>query len=521
MLQQIRAISAKTSGHNWKPGTAGKGLVDQDGQIHTWTIDHSGAPHHMTKGLRHNWVPSTQVPAQLKGFMIEPDGTVNTWHHELENTPGLKKDEDKWYFSTHVFGDEGLPVEGWVDSAKGSDPFDDKEWEKIKKKIKWQQGLGQELEQGQIAPNTTLPSGFDQHIQANWNFSSVKQSSIEIHRYPKSDTSFDPQAQDSRPVVVEKESGDIHIGPKNSFHNALLTWLALSWTDISVDGRINYDDDNDTAEVAIEENHQGYGEFITKWMQAEEPYITFKTIGKDNWSFSAVRPKRINDNKDPFDLVTPEELRPWQPGEYGKFIGTPDQVHTWTNQANPYYDDENTVFDGWPAHQAVADALGLGPMYTENWDSNYTAGHISPDGALSVLDDLHNTVDKMIQQDPRLHEDEGWTFSKVAQSRFGSFDLDEFDPLSDDDYMGEDFDDQAIKDLLRQGIRGGRSGKGLKLPDGNFVYWEADVHGAPHHMEVLQTLRVRDSRQVEFLMVSREGDVKNEADFDNQEWEFE
>jgi hypothetical protein len=275
------------------------------------------------------------------------------------------------------------------------------------------------------------------------------------------------------------------------------------------------------ADVDMYEENTDYGSTVTKWMQAEEPDITFKSVGKNNWTFSTVGQKRINDNKDPFDDVTPEELKPWQPGEYGKFIGTPDQIHTWINQANPYHDTEDVVFDGWPAHQAAADALGLGPMYTENWDSNYAAGHISPDGGLTVLDDLHNTVDKMIQQDPRLHKEIGWTFSKVAQCRFGSFDLDEFDPLSDDDYMGEDFDDQAIKDLLQKGVRRGREGKGLRLPDGNLVYWEGDVHGAPHHMEVLQTLGVRDSRQVEFLMVGREGEVKNEANFDNQAWQFE
>jgi hypothetical protein len=93
--------------------------------------------------------------------------------------------------------------------------------------------------------------------------------------------------------------------------------------------------------------------------------------------------------------------------------------------------------------------------------------------------------------------------------------------LSDDDYMGEDFDDQAIKDLLQKGVRRGREGKGLRLPDGNFVYWEGDVHGAPHHMDVLRTLGVQWLDQVKFLMVSREGDIQNEADFDNQAWQFE
>jgi hypothetical protein len=373
-----------------------------------------------------------------------------------------------------------------------------------------------------------IPINDDDDFESpNWNFSSVKQSSIQIHEYPASDTTMDSAAKDSRPLVVERESEDIHIGSRNSYHYALLDALGLKWADISVDGRINYfasDTGLETGVIDIYEKNSDYGSTVIKWMQAEEPDITFVSTGKTdgNWSFSAVRPERINDNKDPFDPVTLEELKPWQPGEYGKFIGTGDQIHTWTNQANPYHGGD-TTFDGWPAHQAVADALGLGPMYTENWDSNYAAGHISPDGALSVLDDLYNTVDKMVQQDPRLYQEEGWTFSKVASCRFGSFDLDEFDPLSDDDYMGEDFDDQAIKDLLRQGVRRGREGKGLKLPDGDLVYWEGDVHGAPHHMEVLHALGVRgrNLRQVEFLMVSRESEIKNEADFDNQGWEFE
>jgi hypothetical protein len=482
----------------------------------------------------------------------------------------------------------------------------------------------------------------------DWTFSSVKQSSIQIHEYPVGETA-DPIAMDSRPFVIDKDLENIHIGPKGSFHYDLLQELELQWDDILTEGRIDYRGNSASIDVYSKDREycNEIEENLVNWMRAEEPGTTFITNG-GQWTFSSARPrrrvnvpKRINDNKDPYDDVTSEELKPWQPGEYGKFIGTPDQVHTWINQANPYYDGEDAIFDGWPAHQGVADMLGLGQMFNKNMDSNYAAGHISPDGGVTVLDDLHGTVDKMIQQDPRLHKEEGWTFSKVAQVvpqwagdpedmdpgqqqmypilyasgklyvgyeglhhiniieslnipqpedrayrqpvevpndsylglisfgnsespefepnsiswfkplsappnwqeaeqalsqffntklwtdreewRFGKVvtDLDEFDPLSDDDYMGEDFDDQAIKDLLQQGVRRGRPGKGLKLPDGNLVYWEDDVHGAPHHMDVLQTLGVRDIQQVGFFMVSREGDITNDNNFNNQEWEFE
>jgi hypothetical protein len=40
-------------------------------------------------------------------------------------------------------------------------------------------------------------------------------------------------------------------------------------------------------------------------------------------------------------------------------------------------------------------------------------------------------------------------------------------------------------------------------------------------MDVLQTLGVRDIQQVGFFMVSREGDITNDNNFNNQEWEFE
>lgn len=55
---------------NWSYGRPGKGIIDGLGNVHTWTLDHGGQPHHK------QYADNQNVRLSLP-FQIEPDGYIH------------------------------------------------------------------------------------------------------------------------------------------------------------------------------------------------------------------------------------------------------------------------------------------------------------------------------------------------------------------------------------------------------------------------------------------------------------
>lgn len=104
----------------------------------------------------------------------------------------------------------------------------------------------------------------------------------------------------------------------------------------------------------------------------------------DGWRFAAdfQLPQPHPDYKRPNTEISKEDIEPWKKGNPGKFLVYPDgHVVSWSNHLNPYWhDDENPAnkFDGWPAHDSVAEAIGR-PIQGAGRE---TMGYIRPNGEI-------------------------------------------------------------------------------------------------------------------------------------------
>jgi hypothetical protein len=104
----------------------------------------------------------------------------------------------------------------------------------------------------------------------------------------------------------------------------------------------------------------------------------------DGWKFAAdfQLPQPHPDYKKPNTEISKEDIEPWRKGNPGKFLVYPDgHVVSWSNHLNPYWhDDENPAnkFDGWPAHDSVANAINR-PIQGAGRE---TIGYIRPNGEI-------------------------------------------------------------------------------------------------------------------------------------------
>lgn len=69
-----------SSTSNWIPGQAGKGILTNDGSLHTWNVDTYGEPHHADYaaglGMYGGRVTNAELERDHTIFFIEPDGQV-------------------------------------------------------------------------------------------------------------------------------------------------------------------------------------------------------------------------------------------------------------------------------------------------------------------------------------------------------------------------------------------------------------------------------------------------------------
>lgn len=114
--------SHKYTSQSWTPGQNGKGIITPEGVIHTWNVDQSGAPHHMTKGLRHNWISPNTVPSQLKTFSLDPQGVASSWYPELEGI--FQRDPNIWNFESHKEASQMMGPTGPLYSMVPDIPLD-------------------------------------------------------------------------------------------------------------------------------------------------------------------------------------------------------------------------------------------------------------------------------------------------------------------------------------------------------------------------------------------------------------
>lgn len=131
------------------------------------------------------------------------------------------------------------------------------------------------------------------------------------------------------------------------------------------------------------------------------PAQSLRRIAKPNYNIPI--PQRINDYKSPTEPVGPQDIQPWAPGSYGKFIGFPDgYVKAWRNDPNPNQPDDEVVEerDGWPSHAGVAEALGRPLDYGEEDGfelPHHTLGYISPNGEIDPGFKVHERTPQHIQ----------------------------------------------------------------------------------------------------------------------------
>jgi hypothetical protein len=125
--EQWKFSSNEFPHHNWKPGEGGKGIIDDDGSIHTWNT-HNDAPHHFQylaelkgdpkeygngndyqEGLG-KWYERSM---QYEPFHIEADGGVYDAHNaildehvglnpKVYELPGIKDPKADWHFAQQL-----------------------------------------------------------------------------------------------------------------------------------------------------------------------------------------------------------------------------------------------------------------------------------------------------------------------------------------------------------------------------------------------------------------------------------
>jgi hypothetical protein len=235
-----------------------------------------------------------------------------------------------------------------------------------------------------------------------------------------------------------------------------------------------------------------------------------------------------------------EELKPWTPGEYGKFIGYPDgYVHVWANQPNTYWHDhpdQEMRRDGWPSHSEAATAIGRPLQYDDQFEiPGVTMGWISKEGEIEPLSrspesNWREHIQSIIKQHPQTYlapqnQEDEWHFGATLDDPYPA--TPDLNDTSWEDEFDQNLKDRmenpppglVIQDLVEAGHELGHEGKGLRLDDGTVLSWNVDDYGSPHHQDVMRVLGLHPD-EVGMLHLDKQGNQWDEAELGGDDWGF-
>lgn len=492
----------------WKPGEYGKLLVTPDGQVHHWTCDENGCPHHgeyaKTNGLMDNpidWVNTSQ------GY-LDPDCTlemskfVSTPEHEAiarKALPMTHEPDDDWVLSKTAqqrpYNTPVIVVDGQEYWGDGSDDFQyhadvasiygltpdqiaRAEFGRVtlNDKIEWYENIP-----GRVQDEDDIWQAFGPE---DWNFTAklgIQHWTPERDRY---------RASSAFKLWTPGSYGKFLVTPEGQVH---------SWTTTSGDGA-------PTHSTYVAEHPDLDGKTFSDDLWSAKPQYTPGWIDKDgsidglndaanraehmqlvtervpgtkqggdgSWVFGN---NRVGSNLGIYRQTLPSNpalsgarirLDPWTKGQVGKFLVTPEgEVHHWTVDETDY-----------PHHNEAMHMLGL-PMVQD-----YTYGYVDADGKYEATGPQGEVAATQLGLRPK--GEDAWYFghrqgadNRPSLKGFLTSGISAYPSPKLENEISDKFASRVASSDWVEGERG----KGLITDDGSLHTWNGY---SPHHDRIAE-----------------------------------